>query len=85
MHKEEPFYFRPDQIAAQKNLKAALLASPVLHPINYSSEAPVILTVDTLHITVDFHLCQYDPDNSKICYYAHFSSITLNDHEARFS
>ncbi|THH15278.1 hypothetical protein EW146_g5172 [Bondarzewia mesenterica] len=56
--KEEPFHFRPDQIAAQENLKAALLASPALHPIDYSSEAPVILAVNTSHIAIGFHLCQ---------------------------
>ncbi|THH06591.1 hypothetical protein EW146_g9566 [Bondarzewia mesenterica] len=38
--KEEPFHFRPDQIAAQENLKAALLTSLALRPIDYSSEAP---------------------------------------------
>ncbi|THH05357.1 hypothetical protein EW146_g9926 [Bondarzewia mesenterica] len=85
MHKEEPFHFGPDQIAAQENLKAALLASPILRLIDYSSKAPVILAVDTSHITVGFHLCQCDPDNSKIRYYARFGSITLNDREARFS
>ncbi|THH15836.1 hypothetical protein EW146_g4706 [Bondarzewia mesenterica] len=83
--KEEPFHFRPDQIAAQENLKAALLASPALRPIDYSSEAPIILTVNTSHITVGFHLCQCDPNNSKICYYTRFGSITLNDREAQFS
>ncbi|THH15802.1 hypothetical protein EW146_g4737 [Bondarzewia mesenterica] len=50
--KEEPFHFGPDQIAAQENLKAALLASPALHLIDYSSESPVILTVDTSHIAL---------------------------------
>ncbi|THH15796.1 hypothetical protein EW146_g4731 [Bondarzewia mesenterica] len=85
MHKEEPFHFGPDQITAQENLKATLLASPALCLIDYSSAAPVILAVDTLHIAVGFYLCQCDPDNSKICYYARFGSITLNDHEARFS
>ncbi|THH10097.1 hypothetical protein EW146_g8481 [Bondarzewia mesenterica] len=77
--------FSGHKIAAQENLKAALLASPALHLIDYSSKAPVILAVDTSHITVSFHLCQCDPNNSKICYYARFNSITLNDHEARFS
>ncbi|THH20453.1 hypothetical protein EW146_g901 [Bondarzewia mesenterica] len=57
-HKEEPFHFRPDQIATQENLKAALLASPALCLIDYSSKAPVILAVDTSHIAVSFHLCQ---------------------------
>ncbi|THH20446.1 hypothetical protein EW146_g896 [Bondarzewia mesenterica] len=85
MCKEEPFHFRSDQITAQENLKAALLTSPALYLIDYSSKAPIILTIDTSHIAVSFHLCQCDLDNFKIRYYAHFSSITLNDHEARFS
>ncbi|THH10409.1 hypothetical protein EW146_g8383 [Bondarzewia mesenterica] len=82
MHKEEPFHFGPDQIAAQENLKAALLASPILRLIDYSSKAPVILAVNTSHIAVSFYLCQCNPDNFKICYYTHFGSITLNDCEA---
>jgi len=77
--KNYPFIFGPEQIAAQEDLKQALLDSPVLHPIDYSSSSPVILTVNTSHITVGYLLCQCDPDNPKMHRYSQFGSITLND------
>jgi hypothetical protein len=76
-----PFEFGPKQIASQKDLKQALLASPVLHLINYSSNSPVILAVNTSFIAVSFYLCQVDLNNPKKWYYAHFGSIPLNNRE----
>ena len=83
--KGTPFVFGPEQVAAQDALKAALLASPALRPIDYDSDSPVILGVDTSHIAIGFLLCQCDADNPRIHRYAHFGSITLNDRESRFS
>jgi len=83
--KNYPFIFGPEQIAAQEDLKQALLDSPALRPIDYSSSSPVILAVDTSHIAVGYLLSQCDPDNPKIRRYAKFGSITLNDRESRFS
>lgn len=57
------FEFSEAQIKAQDDLKAALLASPALRPIDYTSPSPVILAVDTSFIAVRFHLCQISPDN----------------------
>ena len=73
--KEAPFIFGPKQISVQEALKAALLVSPALRPIDYTSPAPVILAVATSQIAVGFLLC---------CF-ACFGSITLNDCESRFS
>lgn len=83
--KDFPFIFGPKQIAVQDDLKKALLLSPALRPIDYSSPANVILTVDTLHLVVGFHLCQCDPDNPHVRYYTRFGSITPNNRESRFS
>jgi hypothetical protein len=80
-----PFVFGPEQIAAQEDLKQALIASPALRPIDYSSNSPVILAVDTSSIAVGFYLCQADPDNLRKRYYARFGSISLNEREQRFS
>ena len=80
-----PFNFGPEQLVAQEDLKKALLASPALRPINYSSDAPVILAVDTSSIAVGFYLCQLDTNNPKKRYYARFGSIPLNDREHCFS
>ncbi|ETW82690.1 hypothetical protein HETIRDRAFT_108913 [Heterobasidion irregulare TC 32-1] len=72
-------------IAAQDNLQSALLKLPALRPIDYGSAANVILAVDTSQIAVSFHLCQCALNNLWVWYYARFGSITLNNHELRFS
>jgi hypothetical protein len=77
--------FAQDQIAAMEDLKQALLSSPALRPIDYTSTALVILSVDTSAIAVGFILSQCDLDDPKRRYYARFSSITLNDRECKFS
>jgi hypothetical protein len=83
--KDVAFVFGPDQIAAQEDLKNTLVHSPALRPLDYSSHAPVILSVDTSHIAVGFLLAQCDPEDLKRRFYARFGSITLNDRECRFS
>ena len=83
--KGAPFEFGPDQITAQEDLKQAVLDSPALRPLDYTSPAPVILAVDTSYIAVGYHLCQCDPDNPRKRYYSRFGSITLNERERRFS
>ena len=84
MCKDAPFIFGPEQISMQDALKAVLLASPALHPIDFASNSPVILGVNTSSIAVGYLLCQCDVDNPCICRYTCFSSITLNDHESCF-
>ena len=83
--KGTPFKFGPAHIAAQEDLRKALLESPALRPIDYSSDSPVILAVDTSQTTVGFYLCQEDPDNPCKRYFARFGSIALNEREHRFS
>jgi len=81
----QPFEWGPLQVAAQEELKTALLNSPALRPIDYQSTSPVILSIDTSHIAIGFILSQCDVDNPIIRYFSCFSSITLNEREARFS
>jgi hypothetical protein len=83
--KDVPFEFGPAQVAAQADLKEALLNSPALRPIDYNSDLPVILAVDTSHIAVGFYLCQADVHMPKKRYFARFGSLPLNDREQRFS
>ena len=83
--KVTPFIFGLEQISAQDVLKAALLTSPALCSINYASNSPVVLEVNTLSIVIRYLLCQCDMDNPCICHYACFSSIMLNDCESHFS
>ena len=77
--------FGEKQLAAMIDLKEALLSSPALRPIDYHSDAPVILGVNTSYIAIGSILSQCDLDNPKIRYVARFGSITLNEREALFS
>jgi len=79
--KDMPFEYGPDQVAAQEDLRQALLDSLALRPLDYTSGASVILSVGTSCIAVRFILGQCDIDNPKLRYFAQFGSITLNDHE----
>jgi hypothetical protein len=45
-HKKVPFEFVPTQVAAQADLREALLNSLVLQLINYNSDSLVILAID---------------------------------------
>jgi len=83
--KETEWEFGPDQLNAMDDLRKALLASPALRPIDYTSAAPVILSVDTSHIAVGYILSQCSAENPKLRYHARFGSITLNERECRFS
>lgn len=83
--KDTPFEFGPLQQKAQDDLKQAVLESPALRPIDYTSPVPVLLAVDTSYIAVGFFLCQCDAENPRKRYYSRFGSICLNDHETRFS
>ena len=67
------------------DLKDALIHSTALRPIDYGSEASVILSVDTSSIAIGYLLSQCDVDDPKRRYYAKFGSITLNERESRFS
>jgi hypothetical protein len=83
--KDVDFEWGEEQDVAQKDLKMALITSPALKPIDYGSEAPVILAVDTSYIAVGMFLCQCSSTNPKQRTYSQFGSITLNEREARFS
>ena len=61
--KGAPWEFSPEQLTAMDDLKSTLLVSPALCPINYRSDIPVILSVDTSYIAVGFILSQCDPVN----------------------
>jgi hypothetical protein len=83
--KDVPFEFGPAQVAAQADLKEALLNSPALRPINYNSDSLVILAVDTSQTAVGFYLCQANPHMHKKRYFTRFGLLPLNDRERRFS
>ena len=76
--KEAVWEFGQQQLDVIEDLKQALLMSPVLQAVDYKSEAPVILSVDTSYIAVGFILSQEDLANPQLRYHARFGSITLN-------
>ena len=69
----------------QDDLRQALIESPALRLIDYTSTSSMTLAVDTSQIAIRFHLCQCSTDNPRKRYYARFGSITLNDRESCFS
>jgi hypothetical protein len=83
--KKHTFEWGPEQKASQQDLKTALLTLPALRPLDYNTESLIILSVDTSYIAIGHILSQCDSENPKIRYFAHFGSIMLNEHEARFS
>ena len=80
-----PFEWGPVQDKSMQDLKEALINCPTIRPLDYMSDAPVILGVDTLWKAVGFWICQEDPENKRKWYFARFGSINLNDHEAHYS
>ncbi|VDC04048.1 unnamed protein product [Peniophora sp. CBMAI 1063] len=85
--KGQPFVWGPEQKAALEDLKAALLSSPALMPIDYVAASPVILGVDTSLHAVGYFLAQEKdiPGSPQARRYARFGSILLNARESRFS
>jgi len=64
-------------------LKIAVSSAPSLHPINYSTDLPVILSVDTSYIAIGFILSQYDESGHKRP--ARYGSLPINECESRYS
>ena len=71
--KGAPWEFGTEQLEAMADFKSMLC------PIDYRLDVPVILSVNTSYIAVDYILSQCDPVNPKLRYHARFGSITLND------
>ena len=84
MRKGAEWEFGEKQLAAMEDLKEVLVTSLALRPIDYHSEVPFIVGVDTSYLVISSILSQCDLDNPKLRYVAQFGSITLNEREARF-
>src|SRR5882724_6197322 len=81
--KEMDFVWGPEQRASMEDLKQAIVTAPCLRLIDYRSDQCVILAVDSSCIAMGFILLQLGAD--KKCYPSHFSSITCNEREYRYS
>jgi hypothetical protein len=69
--------------SAMEELKAAVLASEAICPINYKSPNEVILAVDSSQIACGYILSQLNNSNQQqpACY----GSITFNEHKVKYS
>jgi hypothetical protein len=76
-HNNISFVWSNKAQAAMDELKHAIISSPAIHPIDYSSGNDVILAVDSSHIACRWILIQLD--NEGHCRPAHFGSITWNE------
>jgi RNase H-like domain found in reverse transcriptase len=83
--KDIPWEWTADQQGAMEDLQGALISLPALRPLDYESDLPVILAVDTFYIAVGYFLCQCKSEDIKRQNYSRFGSITLNEREAHFS
>jgi len=77
------FEFGTRQQEAMDAMKAAILSSPALRPIDYDCGRQVILAVDSSHLAAGFVLMQLGEDKKR--YPARFGSIFWNDRESRYS
>lgn len=64
-------------------LKRLVSSSPALRSIDYASDCPVILSVDTSQTAVGFILSQTDEEGKRRP--ARYGSLPMNDREARYS
>jgi hypothetical protein len=81
--KGEAFVWNDTHITAMNSLKDAIINSPALISINYSSDLPVFLAVDSSIHGVGWILSQKCLDGARRP--AHFGSISWNKHESRYS
>jgi hypothetical protein len=81
--KDEPFEIGPPQLEAIARLKYAILNSPALRPIDYNSDKPVTLAVDSCMNGTGYLLLQQGEGKKR--YPSRFGSITFNDRESRYS
>ena len=78
-----PFIWGEQEQAAMNVLKSAVVASPAIRPIDYSSSNEVILAVDSSHIAAGYILSQVDDDGKHRP--AHFGSIMWNECKSWYS
>ena len=83
LQKEENFEWTDLRQEAFETLKEKVTTAPALRPIDYESDKPVIISVDTSYIAVGMVLSQID-ENNKHCP-ARYGSIILKNQETCYS
>jgi RNase H-like domain found in reverse transcriptase len=82
-HKGEAFAWEDKHAAAMQSLKDAIISSPALISIDYTSDRPVFLAVDSSIHGVGWILSQKCPDGARRP--ARFGSISWSERESRYS
>jgi transposase InsO family protein len=77
------FIWTDECTQAFDTLKGLVSSPPALRPIDYSSDQPIIISVDTSQIAVGFILSQQDENGKRRP--ARYGSLPMNDREARYS
>ena len=81
--KDAEFDFSERQIEAMKDLKQAVIECPAIRPIDYKSDRPVILAVDSSPIGYGYILIQLGEEGQR--FVNRFGSGCWNEREARYS
>ena len=81
--KDVPFDWGEKEQLTMDTLKSAVVSSPAIRPLDYSSSNEVILAVNSSHIAVGYILSQVNNDGKRCP--ARFGSIMWNDRESRYS
>jgi RNase H-like domain found in reverse transcriptase/Integrase zinc binding domain len=76
------FHWGPEQDQAFNGLKALVTKAPALRPIDYTSDQPVILSVDTSIYGVGFILSQEDEQGRRAP--ARYGSLPLKPNELKY-
>jgi len=81
--KDAPFEFGTEQLEAVDRLKNAIIHSSALRPLDYESDRPVYLAVDSCANGAGYILSQQGENKKR--YPSRYGSITFNDRESRYS
>ena len=81
--KSEEFVWNDRRQEAFDTLKELITSAPALNPINYATDRPVVLSVDTSLHAVGIILSQLDEQGRKRP--ARYGSIPMNERESRYS
>lgn len=81
--KSEEFVWTERRQEAFETLKKLVASAPALRPLDYTSDLPVILAVDSSMYAVGFILSQIDEQGRRRP--ARYGSIPMNERESRYS
>ncbi len=82
--KDSKFDWNERRQAAFEEIKDLVSTAPALQPIDYTSENPIVLSVDSSKEAVGFILSQLQ-DDGKTKHPARYGSIPMSDTESRYS